>query len=146
MMSFAATSAAAKGHQTEVRKVAILDSLRKGDALGKLIKRTYKGTITFDHSPRKQRCTLTIYNYEHSGDGVFEMVIRAGRIPKKLQGRMYTLRGDAQDQDATVYQFILFSAGKSSTVEPINFLYLGNKLESLDRNFNRKKEFVFIRY
>lgn len=138
--SFAIGEVGRKGNgpHPQSQKVMVLDSLRSSTDLGELVERTYRGATC---CRVKKKYSLTIYNYKHSGDGVFEMVVRTrgGRVSKieRLQGRMYTLRGDAYDPDATVYQFIPF-VGSGGT-GAVNFLYKGSEIELLDSEFKRKE-------
>lgn len=111
----------------------VLDSLKVQTDLGELQTRVYKGLLP------AASCTgieyqVTLYNYEHSGDGVYEMVMtyidadEGGNSTYETSGRMYTLRGNAVDKNAVVYQLVPFAEG-----ETVNFLYQQDKLQLLDQ-------------
>lgn len=121
----------------QIKPFNVLDSLKKETHLGELVTRVYKDTLP-DASRQGIEYTVTRYNYEHSGDGVYKVALNylkaangQDRSVEKL-GRMYTLRGDAKDENATVYQLIPFGSG-----EGMNFLYLGDKIELLNKQLER---------
>lgn len=121
----------------QVEPFHVLDSLKKETNLGKLMTRVYENTLPAASSSGIEY-TVTLYNYEHSGDGVYQVILNyleaENGQDKRVEkvGRMYTLRGDAENKDATVYQLIPFYGG-----EGMNFLYLGNKLELLTKQLQR---------
>ena len=51
-----------------------------------------------------------------------------GNSTYETSGRMYTLRGNAVDKNAVVYQLVPFAEG-----ETVNFLYQQDKLQLLDQ-------------
>lgn len=108
----------------EVR--ALLDSLRQPSRAAVLDISTYE-----DESPSGERVgvyAVTLYRYEHCGDGVFRLSTSLGaETGAEHFGRMYTLRGDASDVDATVWQLRDFA---DSGVW--NFRVRGDRLEPLD--------------
>ena len=107
------------GYQFSYYKVAdlnslkpfnVVDSLPKPDANAVLETRMYKGAIPVE-SCIEVKNELTIYNYQHSGDGVYKLsniFLRPdGETPaSNSYGRVYTLRGDASNPDAVVYQLV----------------------------------------
>lgn len=113
---------------------ALLDSLPKAEGTGQLQTRVYRGTLPAASCPGIVY-DITLYNYEHSGDGVFRASLtyleaEDGKDQTyEFCGRQYTLRGNAVDKDATVFQFIPFDKGEDT----MNFLFEGDKLTMLDR-------------
>lgn len=98
------------------------------DGLGDVSERTYEGTLPCADCPGI-RYTLTLRNQEHSGDGVFELTTEyIDRDTFREQGTWLTLRGNADDPDATIYQL-----NPEPASEPLYFLYRGESLEMLDR-------------
>ncbi|CDB10999.1 putative uncharacterized protein [Bacteroides sp. CAG:633] len=113
---------------------ALLDSLKKAEGTGELQTRIYRGTLPAASCPGIVY-DITLYNYEHSGDGVFRARLTYLEAENgqdrtfEYCGRQYTLRGNAVDKDATVFQFVPFDKEE----ETMNFLFLGDKLTMLDR-------------
>lgn len=115
----------------------VIDSLRIDPALGEVRQREYKGVI-----PSASGCaieyTLLLYNQPHCGDGVYRLTQRYIEADKgkdtlvTTYGRQYTLRGDAVDIDATVYQLIPFTSSKA-----VNLLRLPDGLELLNKKLER---------
>ena len=105
---------------------ALLDSLRQPSRTDVLDISTY-----VDESPSDERAgvyEVTLYRYEHCGDGVFRLSTSSGaESGTEHFGRMYTLRGDASDADATVWQLRDFA---DSGVW--NFRVRDDRLEPLD--------------
>lgn len=114
-------------------RINVLDSLKVQSDLGQLQTRVYKGVLPAA-SCSGIEYQVTLYNYEHSGDGVYEMVLtytdadERGNSTYETTGRMYTLRGDAVDKNAVVYQLVPFAEG-----ETVNFLYQQDRLQLLDQ-------------
>lgn len=114
-------------------RINVLDSLKVQSDLGQLQTRVYKGVLPAA-SCSGIEYQVTLYNYEHSGDGVYEMVLtyidadEGGNSTYETTGRMYTLRGDAVDKNAVVYQLVPFAEG-----ETVNFLYQQDRLQLLDQ-------------
>ena len=114
-------------------RINVLDSLKVQSDLGQLQTRVYKGVLPAA-SCSGIEYQVTLYNYEHSGDGVYEMVLtyidadERGNSTYETTGRMYTLRGDAVDKNAVVYQLVPFAEG-----ETVNFLYQQDWLQLLDQ-------------
>ncbi len=114
-------------------RINVLDSLKVQSDLGQLQTRVYKGVLPAA-SCSGIEYQVTLYNYEHSGDGVYEMVLtyidadEGGDSTYETTGRMYTLRGDAVDKNAVVYQLVPFAEG-----ETVNFLYQQDWLQLLDQ-------------
>ncbi|MCU6768391.1 lipocalin family protein [Barnesiella propionica] len=64
--------------------------LKIASGLGDLTARYFEGTIT-DNS----YCSLIIYNYKHSGDGIFSIsIINANKELFTTNGTVYTLKGE----------------------------------------------------
>lgn len=97
----------------------VLDSLKTVEGLTELEARTYK---------TENGSELKIHNYKHCGDGVYE-------LNGSNYGRLYTLRGDAENPDAIVYQLVPFNGG-----EMINLLYQDDKLLLLNDKFEKPNE------
>lgn len=111
--------------------INIIDSLPIYDILEKvIIKREYNGTI-ISKSGVTSDYSLILYNQQHSGDGVFELNILSDNKDSLLSyGKQYTLRGDATDINATVYQLVGFKN------EPeVNLLKRENDLVILNKDF-----------
>lgn len=125
----------------DVKPFDVLDSLRSVPFAKELETRVYKGSLPTE-SCFEHKNTLTIYNYKNSGDGVYKLtstfVRPDGETPgTSSYGRVYTLRGDATDNNATVYQLVSFN----NTGE-YNFLYEGSKLELISSDLQRLPESV----
>lgn len=103
----------------DVKPFNMLDSLKTVEGLTELETRTYK---------TENGSELTIHNYKHCGDGVYE-------LNGSSHGRLYTLRGDAENPDAVVYQLVPFNGG-----EMINLLYQDDKLLLLNDKFEKPNE------
>lgn len=114
-------------------RINVLDSLKVQTDLGQLQTRVYQGVLPAA-SCSGIEYRVTLYNYEHSGDGVYEMVLtyidadEGANSTYETAGRMYTLRGDAVDKDAVVYQLVPFAEG-----ETVNFLHQQDRLQLLDQ-------------
>lgn len=106
--------------------VSLLDSLRCPSAASVLDIRRFGGlvqTLSGDAA-----CTLTLYTYDNGGDGVYRFVTNPGTDAAAEQvGRMFTLRGDATDENAVVYELRPFEGGAT-----LHFRFLGDRLEWLD--------------
>lgn len=103
----------------------------------KMITRQYKGTLPCADCPGI-RYDLTLYNPENVGEGTFALTM--DYIDRKdakytTTGRWTTLRGDAMDRNATVFQLRPDSVGES----PMNFLYMQDSLILLDKDLKRGK-------
>lgn len=113
---------------------ALLDSLRKTESSGELLTRIYRGTLPAASCPGIVY-DITLYNYKHSGDGVFRAKLTYLEADNGQDqtfdfcGRQYTLRGNATNKNATVFQFIPFDKNE----ETMNFLFENDKLTMLDR-------------
>lgn len=119
----------------QVEPFNVLDSLDAVEGLTELQTRNYSGLIP-DASGTELPCTLTIYNYKHCGDGVWQLTrsypAAQGGQQVESFGRMYTLRGDAENRDAVVYQLIPFAGGTE-----LFFRYQGETLELLNQKLER---------
>lgn len=109
----------------DVKPFNVLDSLKTNPDLGDLMTRTFQGLLPAADGPGINYA-VTIYNQQHSGDGVYNMVqtyleAENGK-DKSFQtvGRVYTLRGP---EDSTIYQLVPFGWGETS-----QFMYLGDSL------------------
>lgn len=90
-------------------------------ALGDLQIRSYGGTLP-TASGIGMRCLLTIRHRQYSGDGLFMLTTSYSDETGKRQsseyiGKRYTLRGSADNEDATVWQL------RSEAGAVFNFLY-----------------------
>ena len=103
--------------------------LTRFEGAGPLQTRVYEGTLPTEEN-QKIFCRITLYNYQNSGDGIFQLRLikqKAGNGEAKTSeyiGRRYTLRGHEKNADAVVWQFVPFDKQK----EIMNFEYRKNKL------------------
>lgn len=124
-------------HPDSIPPFNIVDSLAVSPDLGEVMERKYQGILPATSSPGIEY-TLLLYNQRHSGDGVYKLTQRYIEAENGKDviiityGRQYTLRGDAVNPDAVVYQLIPFASAK-----PINLLFQDNKLEFLNKDFQR---------
>ena len=102
--------------------------------------RSYEGTLpTADGTPINYE--LELKNEEFSGDGSYDLTMIYPKADKgkdkkfRMIGRWGTLRGSAEDPDATVYQLNF----GDTTLEQINFLYYPDSLVLLNRHQARLK-------
>ena len=102
--------------------------------------RYYEGTLpTADGTPINYE--LELKNEEFSGDGSYDLTMIYPKADKgkdkkfRMIGRWGTLRGSAEDPDATVYQLNF----GDTTLEQINFLYYPDSLVLLNRHQARLK-------
>lgn len=105
---------------------SLLDSMQRPLPTSVLDIRTFRGAVP--SSSGELPCAVTLYNYDNCGDGVFLLV--KGEDPASAAssaGRMFTLRGDASDRDAVVYELRPFDGSAS-----LYFRFLGDRLETLD--------------
>lgn len=123
-----------------VRPFNVLDSLIVNPALGLLEERTFEGLTPAASNPGIE-WTLNIYNQKNSGDGVYKLqmnYLEADNGKDQINtsyGRLYTLRGDAINKNATVYQLVPF-VGNGNT----NFLCSDSTtLELVNDKFERAK-------
>ncbi len=127
----------------DIKPFNVLDSLHKVDYTTELETRVFNGSLSMKSCIEVQN-ELTIYNYKNSGDGVFKLTstyIRAdGEKPSSNSyGRIYTLRGDATNKNAIVYQLIPFDGSPA-----INFLYEGDKMVLLNDKLEKpENEAIF---
>lgn len=118
----------------DVKPFNVLDSLKTSSELGDVVTRTYNGLLPAASGEGIQY-TITIYNQQHSGDGVYNMkqtYLGADNGQDKdfdSAGRVYTLKGT---KDETYYQLAPFGYGEST-----NFLYLGDSLVMVGQDFQR---------
>ncbi|HIW65268.1 MAG TPA: lipocalin family protein [Candidatus Alistipes intestinipullorum] len=107
----------------------LLDSLRRPTPTSVLDIRRFGGVVS--SAAGDVTCRVTLYTYENCGDGVFRLAMGSTPgVPEQL-GRMYTLRGDASDENAVVYELRPFDGGT-----PCYFRFLGDRLEQLDATLN----------
>lgn len=102
--------------------------------------RYYQGTLpTADGTPINYE--LELKNEEFCGDGSYDLTMIYPKADKgkdkkfRMIGRWGTLRGSADDPDATVYQLNF----GDTTLEQINFLYYSDSLVLLNRYQARLK-------
>lgn len=109
-----------------VKPFNVLDSLKILPELGDVETRYFQGIIPAADCPGID-CKVWLYNQKNSGDGVYklDMTYLEAENGKDMTstsfGRQYTLRGNATDQNATVYQFFDFGS-----TNPMSFLVLDN--------------------
>lgn len=107
----------------EVDAINVKDSLNISPDLGEVMQRTFEGLLPAASGPGIDY-TLVIYNQQNSGDGVYKLKMRYIEAEDgkdaifTTYGRLYTLRGDATDKNATVYQLVPFT----NPEEVVNFL------------------------
>lgn len=118
--------------------LSILDSLEIQSELGDVVRRHYNGIIPCADCPGIEY-DLVLYNQEHSGDGVYELNRtylegdEDGRdYSSYTTGRWITLRGDAVNNDATVYQL-----SPRDSLQRQNLLMLGDSIIILDSEFEK---------
>ena len=71
--------------------------LRTSEDLGKLQLRVYEGVVE-----NSIGCVLSVYGYQHSGDGVFTIsIMRDDNELETVDGNIYTLRGE---NDETIWE------------------------------------------
>lgn len=102
--------------------VSLLDSLRCPSAASVLDIRTFGGVAPTPQGD--EPCSVTLYTYDNGGDGVYRLTI--GPAPESA-GRMFTLRGDAADGNAVVYELRPFDGGAA-----LHLRFGGDRLEWLD--------------
>lgn len=102
--------------------VSLLDSLRCPSAASVLDIRTFGGVAPTPQGD--EPCSVTLYTYDNGGDGVYRLTIGPA---SESAGRMFTLRGDAADGNAVVYELRPFEGGAT-----LHFRFLGDRLEWLD--------------
>lgn len=112
--------------------------LQKFEGCGNLQTRIFEGTLPAASNPGIVY-NITLYNYQNSGDGVFRAKLtyleaeNGKDVTFEFSGRQYTLKGNAENPNATVFQFIPFDHKE----ETMNFLYQDNKLTMLDKNLKK---------
>lgn len=103
----------------------------------KIIQRHYEGLLPAADCPGII-FKLDLANPEFSGNGEYKlsMTYIEAEDGKDLtfhsKGKMFTLRGDATDINATVYQLI-----EEGVNDTMNFLYMGDSLIMITKNFER---------
>lgn len=118
----------------DVKPFNVLDSLKTSSDLGDVVNRTYCGLLP-SASGEGIQYAVTIYNQQHSGDGVYNMKLtylgadNGNDKDFDSVGRLYTLKGT---KDETYYQLAPFGYGEST-----NFLYLGDSLVMVGQDFQR---------
>lgn len=121
----------------DIKPFSVVDSLRINPELGDVIERKFQGLLPAADCPGIDY-TLELYNQPNSGDGVFKLTMRyleaenGNDFTATSYGHQYTLRGDAVNKDATVYQLIPFGSGT-----PVNFLFIDGDLELINVNLER---------
>lgn len=134
---FAVSALSCVPTKKSMQAVNITDSLTIISTLGELEERIFEGTLPAASCPGIEY-TLWLYNQKHSGDGVYKLIqtyIQAedGKDVTFISfGKQYTLKGDATDSDAVVYQLIPFEAA-----DTLNLLYKDGNLELLNSDFER---------
>lgn len=121
----------------------IRDSLDINKELGDVYERSYTGLLPAASCPGIEY-TLDLYAQKGSGDGVYKLNQRyleaenGKDIDYTTYGRQYTLRGDAKNIDAIVYQLIPFNSADSSfwLVVKDGLKLLNNQLEEPETKLN----------
>ncbi len=109
--------------------------LQKFEGCGELQTRVFEGTLPAASNPGIVY-NITLYSYKNSGDGIFKAKLtyleaQQGKdVSFDFAGRQYTLKGSAEDKNATILQFVPFN----NKEETMNFLSQGNKLIMLDKD------------
>ncbi len=117
---------------------ALPNLLQKFEGCGDLQTRVFEGTLPAASNPGIVY-NITLYNYKNSGDGIFKAKLTYLEAEQgkdayfEFGGRQYTLKGNAEDKNATVLQFIPFN----NKEETMNFLYQDNKLIMLDKDMKK---------
>ena len=113
---------------------SIRDSLVIDKQLGPVVERVYAGLLPAADGPGIDY-KLTLWNQKYSGTGVYELSMTYLEAANGkdttfvTSGHWITLRGDAEHNDATVYQL-----SPRDSLNRMNFLYKGNTLTLLNRN------------
>lgn len=127
-----------------VRPFNVLDSLKTDPALGLLQERTFEGLTPAAANPGIE-WTLNLYNQVNSGDGVYKLRMNYleannGKDMISLScGRLYTLRGDATDDNATVYQLVPFGSNEKTNFlrsDSTTLVLVNNKFERAKTKLN----------
>lgn len=121
---------------SDIKPFNVLDSLRKAEGLTEIESRVFKGSLPVQ-SCIEVKSELTVYNYKNSGDGVYKLTntyLRGDGQPAtgNSYGRLYTLKGDAADPNAVVWQLVPFHGGNQT-----NLLYKDNELFLLNDRFEK---------
>lgn len=116
----------------DMKPFDVRDSLWRVDHTSEIETRVYNGVIP-NQSCVELKHSLTIYNYKGSGDGVYKLTTTFGSFNEKSSssnsyGRVYTLRGDKENIDATTYELIPFGGG-----ENLYFRYQSDSLVVLNK-------------
>lgn len=128
----------------DVRAFDVLDSLKTDLVLGALQERTFEGVTPAASNPGIE-WTLNIYSQVHSGDGVYKLrmnYLEADNGKDQVNvtyGRLYTLRGDAVDKNATVYQLVPFIGSENTNFlrsDSTTLELLNDKFERADTKLN----------
>lgn len=120
------------------------DSLvfKRGDSVVEYLKynvRNFNGLLPAASCPGIEY-NLTLYNRPTHSDGYFKLVMKYLQAEDGKDsyftyiGKQFTLRGDATDKNAVVYQLIPFGDNKD---EIMNFLSQGETLTLLNKDFER---------
>ena len=122
-----------------VSKYSVKDSMILDKNLGKVVERTYSGVIPAADGPGI-RYDLTLWNQEKSGTGAYALsttYLEADNGKDKTSdstGKWYTLRGDATDKNATVFQLV----PSNKNDDKMNFLVQGrDSLTMLNASLER---------
>lgn len=117
---------------------ALPNLLQKFEGCGNLQTRVFVGTLPAASNPGIVY-NITLYNYQNSGDGIFKAKLtyleaeHGKDVSFEFGGRQFTLKGSAEDNNATVLQFVPFN----NQEETMNFLYQDNKLIMLDKDMKK---------
>lgn len=112
--------------------------LQKFEGCGSLQTRVFEGTLPAASNPGIVY-NITLYNYKNSADGIFKAKLtyleaqKGKNISFEFSGRQYTLRGNDEDKNAVIWQFVPFNKKE----ETMNFLYQNQNLIMLDKNLKK---------
>lgn len=138
ILALAISSIACVPTKKSVQSVNVTDSLTIISSLGKIEERIFYGLLPAADGPGIEY-TLWLYNQRNSGDGVYklEQIYLEAEEGKDMTytsyGKQLTLKGDAEDSNATVYQLVPFTPA----ADTVNLLYINGNLELLNRDFER---------
>lgn len=111
----------------------VIQGLKLQQDLGKLQRREYQGVLPCADCPGIEY-TVTLWNQQFCGDGVYFSIMKYvdKNVEDTMQGNWFTLRGDAVNINATVYQL-----SPDNEQNCVNLLYLKDSLVMLDAEFRR---------
>lgn len=120
---FAAIFVSACATQSSTKRINIIDSLEIKENLGEITENRYEGELN------DTTFILTIFHQKHSGDGVYSLQKKFNKTTSIVYGKRYTLRGDATNIDAVVYELKPYEQSQQPTYfrQNINYVELLDK-------------------